>query len=46
MDYEAGLDNLVNKYRLLNAPEVIIQESTKERSIQLPLITKKEEVLV
>ena len=45
MDYETGLDNLVNKYRLLNESEVIIKESKAERSIQLPLITKKEEMV-
>jgi sensor histidine kinase YesM len=44
MDHEAGLDNLVDKYRLLNNSEVLIQESETERIILLPLINKNEEV--
>lgn len=45
-DQESGLDNLVNKYRLLNEAEVIIHEHDQQRKICLPLIIKKEEVLV
>lgn len=37
-DYEAGLDNLVSRYRLLNQRQVIIKDSKNERTIQLPLI--------
>lgn len=46
MDYEAGIDNLVSKYRLLNETAVIIDEGETGRTIRLPLITKKEEVLL
>lgn len=41
IDFEAGLDNLVTKYRLLNADEVVIREEEAERCIFLPLIQKK-----
>ncbi|HET9280012.1 MAG TPA: histidine kinase [Flavitalea sp.] len=44
MDYESGLDNLVNKYRLLNQTSLAIEETTHERIIRLPLITKNEKV--
>jgi two-component system, LytTR family, sensor kinase len=43
-DYEAGLDNLVNKYRLLNQREVIIRDSKTERTIELPLINCEAEI--
>jgi two-component system LytT family sensor kinase len=47
MDHEEGLDNLVNKYRLLNNSTVIIKDSGFERRIKLPLLkSKKEEVPV
>ena len=46
MDHEAGLDNLVNKYRLLNDSKVIIEESEKERIILLPLLNEKKEVVI
>jgi len=46
MDHEAGLDNLVNKYRLLNDSKVVIQESDTDRIIILPLINEKREVSV
>lgn len=42
----AGLQNLVSKYRLLNRGELCVQEENRTRSIQLPLITHKEEVLL
>ncbi|WP_121354983.1 sensor histidine kinase [Flavisolibacter nicotianae] len=41
IDFEAGLDNLVTKYRLLTAAEVVIRDEESERSIYLPLIEKK-----
>lgn len=44
VDYESGLDNLVNKYRLLNHTSIHIEEKTDERLIRLPLITKNEKV--
>ena len=44
INYEAGLDNLVNKYRLLVQLPVRIQDTAEERCIQVPLIHKKEEV--
>jgi two-component system, LytTR family, sensor kinase len=44
IDYEAGLDNLVNKYRLLTHSSIIIEEANSERIIRLPLITKTEKV--
>lgn len=44
VDYESGLDNLVNKYRLLNHTEILIEERESERIIRMPLITKNEKV--
>ena len=44
MDYESGLDNLVNKYRLLTHSSVDIEEKITERVIRLPLIIKNEKV--
>lgn len=41
IDFEAGLDNLVTKYRLLNSEEVIIKDEERQRSIFLPLIENK-----
>lgn len=41
MDIESGLDNLVTKYRLLNAATVTIKDDEKQRSIFLPLIENK-----
>lgn len=41
MDIESGLDNLVTKYRLLNAATVKIEDDEKQRSIVLPLIDQK-----
>jgi two-component system, LytTR family, sensor kinase len=40
IDLESGLDNLVNRYRLLNALHVEIRDAVQERSITLPLIEK------
>lgn len=42
IDFEAGLDNLVTKYRLLNSSEVVIRDEAKQRCIYLPLIENKE----
>ncbi|MFN4316314.1 MAG: sensor histidine kinase [Chitinophagaceae bacterium] len=42
VDYEAGLDNLVKKYQLLNQPPVDIREEASERRIRLPLIESQE----
>lgn len=45
-DYEAGLDNLVSKYRLLNQKQVMIRDTKNERMIQLPLIKNEMEISV
>jgi hypothetical protein len=37
LQVEEGLDNLLNKYKLLNAPPVRISEDGEHRSITLPL---------
>jgi hypothetical protein len=37
-----GLDNLLNKYKILNAGAVIIREDGNERTLILPLFNKKE----
>lgn len=42
IDFEAGLDNLVTKYRLLNSSEVVIHDEDNQRCIYLPLIENKE----
>ena len=44
VDHESGLDNLVNKYRLLNHTSITIEEEDTERIIRLPLIIKNEKV--
>ena len=41
MDYEAALDNLVNKYELLGDARVIIEEDGLQRTIRLPLLQQK-----
>lgn len=46
LDKEAGLDNLVAKYYLLNHTAIDISDSSGERIICVPLINKKEEVAV
>lgn len=43
-DREAGLDNLVRKYELLNQPEVTIKDTQTERRVRIPLIKEKEAV--
>ena len=40
-DYEAGLDNLVSRYRLLNQGQLIITDKKNERIIKLPLINSE-----
>jgi LytS/YehU family sensor histidine kinase len=40
-DEDEGLDNLLNKYKLLNAPPIIINEYVGERTIVLPMLEKK-----
>jgi len=42
LDQDEGLDNLLNKYRLLHPAGIIIQESQTERTIILPLLNEKE----
>ena len=44
-DYEEGLDNLVNKYQLLNQQKVEILETESERKVVLPLILSQEVLL-
>lgn len=44
IDAEVELDNLVNKYQLLNQAPVVIDEGKTERTIRVPLINQKEEV--
>jgi two-component system LytT family sensor kinase len=46
VDVEAGLDNLINRYQLINRSEVIITDQTGERIIRLPLICKTAEVIL
>lgn len=41
IDFEAGLDNLVTKYRLLNADGVVIKDDDTQRCIFLPLLQNK-----
>ncbi|MEO5683991.1 MAG: histidine kinase [Chitinophagaceae bacterium] len=46
MDFEAGLDNLVKKYELLNYPVSVSDNGGTHRVIKLALLNKKEEVQV
>lgn len=41
LSVDEGLDNLVLKYRLLNAEDIIIDETTAHRVITLPLFDEK-----
>ncbi len=43
---DEGLDNLLNKYKLLNAPPIVIQERTSERTILLPILQKRTHEIV
>jgi len=42
-DVDDGLDNLMNKYRILNAGAIVINEKEGRRTLLLPLFEKKEE---
>lgn len=42
LDMDEGLDNLLNKYRLLHPAGIQIHESVNERTIVLPLLNEKE----
>ena len=42
-DVDDGLDNLMNKYRILNAGDIVIDERDGRRTLLLPLFDKKEE---
>ncbi len=44
-DSDAGLDNLLSKYRLLNQ-QALVTEKENERIIRLPLLLQQEEVPV
>jgi LytS/YehU family sensor histidine kinase len=46
MDLESGLDNLIEKYRLLHQAPIKIVDDTEERIIQVPLITNKEKMAI
>ncbi len=46
MDSPSGLDNLKSKYHLLNQKDVLISEQNHFRTIHLPLIMNKEEVML
>ncbi|ULQ53175.1 sensor histidine kinase [Flavihumibacter fluvii] len=43
LDIEKGLDNLINKYQLLEPGKAFIEESGEVRIIRLPLLLKKME---
>ena len=45
-DYEAGLDNLVSKYRLLNQGNLIITDKQHERVIRLPFINSEAQAII
>lgn len=44
IDVESGLDNLIEKYRLINSAPLEIKELSGERIIRVPLIVQKEEM--
>lgn len=46
LNHEAGLDNLLKRYRLLNQPLITIEDRQQQRVIRVPLIIKKEELAV
>ena len=41
LEVDEGLDNLLNKYRLLNAPPITIDELNGTRTIVLPILEKR-----
>lgn len=45
LDFEAGLDNLIRKYELLNMP-VTVTDKADKRIICVPLFKQKQEVLI
>lgn len=45
-DPETGLDNLISKYRLLDAGDVQITDTGGLRTISIPLLTQKREVML
>lgn len=45
VEYEAGLDNIVRKYELLDRQRVVISETPSERRVLVPLITMEKEVV-
>jgi two-component system, LytTR family, sensor kinase len=45
MEYEAGLDNIVRKYELLNNQRVVINETPTERRVLVPLISMEKEAV-
>jgi two-component system LytT family sensor kinase len=42
INVDEGLDNLVNKYRMLNAPPVTITDDSNKRKLLLPLFEEQE----
>lgn len=44
VEIEAGLDNIVRKYELLNHKRVVINETPSERRVLVPLISTEKEV--
>ncbi|MES2777547.1 MAG: histidine kinase [Bacteroidota bacterium] len=42
LNIDEGLDNLLNKYRMLNADNVVIHEDGRNRTLHLPLFDEKE----
>lgn len=42
---DAGLENLMNKYKMLNFGPLVIQETADERILQIPLIEHKEGIV-
>jgi LytS/YehU family sensor histidine kinase len=42
LDMDEGLDNLLNKYRMIHPAGISIHENVKERVIVLPLLEEKE----
>ncbi len=46
VDFETGVDNLVNKYKLLGRPLQVHDSNTGYRTIAVPLLTKKEEAII
>lgn len=46
LDLENGIDNLVNKYHLLSLTAVSVEDTPANRTIKLPLLNPKKEVLL